>query len=331
MKTFIELKLFLNEKSLYLNTDLSDSTKIEGLASLENANKNHISFFHNIKYLPYLNKTKAKACFINKKYKNYLPKNCVPIIVDNVYETFAYSTNFFHIIETSINNTFLNSSLKNSFIDSNSKIDLEVQLGRFTVIKSNSHIKKNVIIKDNSVIGPNVYIDKNSIIESGCIISNAVIGKNCKIESGTVIGDSGFGFTEKNKIEIQHIGNVKIGNNVSIGSNSTIDRAALDSTILGDYVRIDNLVQIAHNVKIGNNTIIAAQSGIAGSTHIGNNCKLGGQVGIAGHLKIGNNVIIAAKSGVTKNIDSNSIIAGFPAINIKSWKKSIIKLYKDLK
>lgn len=122
-----------------------------------------------------------------------------------------------------------------------------------------------------------------------------------------------------------------IGNNVDIGSNCTIDKASLDSTIIEDNVRIDNLVQIAHNVSIGKNSIIAAQSGIAGSTSIGENCLIGGQVGIAGHITIGNNVTIAGKSGVTKNIDSDSIIAGFPAINIKKWKKSVINQYKGLK
>ena len=133
------------------------------------------------------------------------------------------------------------------------------------------------------------------------------------LQSGAIIGGKGFGFTPKSKVEIRHIGNVVIGNFVDIGSNTTIDRATIDSTIIEDNVRIDNLVQIAHNVKIGKNSIIAAQTGIAGSTEIGNNCIMGGQVGIAGHLKIGNNVTIAAKSGVTKNIDNNAISSRFPS------------------
>jgi UDP-3-O-[3-hydroxymyristoyl] glucosamine N-acyltransferase len=184
---------------------------------------------------------------------------------------------------------------------------------------------------DNISIGPKVKIGKNSIIESGCIVSNCVIGDNCYIQSGSVIGDKGFGFTYKSKVSIQHIGNVLIGNNVHIGSNTTIDRAALDSTIIANNVRIDNLVQVAHGVSIGENTIIAAQSGIAGSSIIGNNCIIGGQAGISGHLIIGSNVTIAAKSGVTKNIQNNSIVAGFPAIDIKKWKKMIIKNHKEIK
>ena len=167
---------------------------------------------------------------------------------------------------------------------------------------------------------------------SNCVISNSSIGENCLIKPGAKIGEKGFGFTPDSKIEIRHIGNVILGNNVEIGSNTTIDQAALHSTIISDNVRIDNLVQIAHNVCIGQNTIIAAQTGIAGSTKIGKNCLIGGQVGIAaGHLIIEDNVTIAAKSGVTKNIKKNSIIAGFPAVDIKIWKKNIINQYRKIK
>ena len=118
-------------------------------------------------------------------------------------------------------------------------------------------------------------------------------------------------------------------NNVNIGSNVSIDRGTIDSTFIGNNVRIDNLVQIAHNVVIGEGCIIAAQTGIAGSAILGNNCLLGGQVGVTGHIKIGNNVTIAAKSGVTKSLGDNSVVAGFPAVNITNWKKSIIRLYKN--
>ena len=127
------------------------------------------------------------------------------------------------------------------------------------------------------------------------------------------------------KQKIYHSGNVIIGNNSSIGSNTTIDRAVFDSTIIGKFSNIDNLVQIAHNVTIGDYAVIAAQVGIAGSTDIGDYVKIGGQAGISGHLIIGKNVTIAAKSGVTKNIPDNKIVAGFPAKDINLWKKEVIK------
>ena len=149
--------------------------------------------------------------------------------------------------------------------------------------------------------------------------------ENCIIKSGARIGGTGFGFEMKTKQKINHSGNVVIGKNSSIGSNTTIDRAVFDSTSVGEFSNIDNLVQIAHNVNIGNYAVIAAQVGIAGSTKIGNYVTIGGQAGISGHLKIGDNVTIAGKSGVTKNIADNSIIAGFPAKDIKLWKKEIIR------
>ena len=129
----------------------------------------------------------------------------------------------------------------------------------------------------------------------------------------------------KPKKKIHHTGNVIIGKNSSIGSNTTIDRAVFDSTVIGDFSNIDNLVQIAHNVTIGDYAVIAAQVGVAGSTNIGKYVKIGGQAGISGHLLIGDNVTIAAKSGVTKNIQNNKTIAGFPAKDINLWKKEIIK------
>ena len=326
MINFLELKNFLKSHSINVKTNLSDNFSIVNIASLKNANEFSLTFFHNSKYLDVLKKTNAAACFVSDDQIIHLPKNCLPIIVENPYESFAYTTIFFdNLVDVS------RCISKKSSINNISILGMDVSIGDFSYVDKTSFLQNNVVIKNNVVIGPNVKIGKNSVIESGSIISNTTIGDDCIIQSGCAIGDSGFGFTQDNKVPIKHVGNVVIGNNVSIGSNSTIDRASLDSTIISDNVRIDNLVHIAHNVFIGKNTIIAGQTGIAGSSSIGENCKIGGQVGISGHLNIGNNVIIAGKSGVTKNINFNSVIAGFPAIDIKLWKKSIIKNYKNLK
>ena len=140
--------------------------------------------------------------------------------------------------------------------------------------------------------------------------------ENCIIQSGARIGGTGFGFEMKTKQKINHSGNVIIGKNSSIGSNTTIDRAVFDSTSVGEFSNIDNLVQIAHNVEIGNFAVIAAQVGIAGSTKIGDHVKIGGQAGISGHIKIGNNVQIGGGSGVIKDISNNSKVMGYPARSI---------------
>ena len=164
------------------------------------------------------------------------------------------------------------------------------------------------------------------------ILNDTIFGNSCIIHSSCSIGSDGFGFAPNDDgtyKKIPQTGNVVIGDNVEIGSNSTIDRATIGSTIIKDGVKLDNQIQIAHNVEIGENTAIAAQSGIAGSTKIGKNCMIGGQVGIIGHLKIGDNVKIQAQAGVTSDVESNARITGTPAISYMNYNKSYIH-FKNL-
>ena len=319
-KIFSDIINYLNDNDIIVNHNVIDDLIISNIASLQNAEPTHITFFNDQKLLPLLKKTKASLCIIEDKFKNFLPSTCQSLIVDNPYLSFAHLTNFF--IKNPVSNSIVN---KKASIDEDSILSNNIQIDPNVIIYKKTIIKDNVIIYGNSTIGPNVTIDENSIILSNCKISNAIIGKNCLIQSGSIIGDKGFGFDLKSKIELKHVGNVIISDNVQVGSNTTIDRAMLDSTFVGKNVRIDNLVHLAHGISIGNNTVIAGQVGIAGSAKIGKNCIIGGQVGIAGHIIIGDNVTIAAKSGVTKNIKDNSTIAGFPAIDIRIWKKNLIK------
>ena len=316
---FKDLKFFFKDYSFSLTSDISDKQILTGIGSLINSKNQQLTFFNNLKYADDLLKTRALGCFITKNHVNLLPYNCKPIIVEDPYKSFALSTNFFFKIKKT-----KASIHESSFIDPSAKIESNVDIGKNVIINKNVKIGKGSILCENVYIGQNVIIGENNIFYPNVVITNSIINNNCIIQSGAVIGDSGFGFTIYDKIPIIHIGNVIIGNNVSIGSNTAIDRASLDSTQIGDNVKIDNLVQIAHSVLIGDNTIIAAQVGIAGSTTIGKNCIIGGQAGVSGHINVGNNVTIAAKSGVTKNIQNNKTIAGFPAIDIKLWKKNII-------
>lgn len=194
-------------------------------------------------------------------------------------------------------------------------------------ISIHSSISDNVKIGKNCVIGRGVKIGTNSIIKNNVVIKNAIIGENVVIGDNTTIGSTGFGFDfnkrGSNYLNPQ-IGIVHIDNNCHIGSSCTIDRAKIDITYIGQNSMIDNLVHLAHNVTLSENACIAAQTGISGSVNIGPNVTIGGQVGIAGHINIGKNVVIAAKSGVTKNIKDKSIVAGFPATDIKLWKRKII-------
>ncbi len=198
-------------------------------------------------------------------------------------------------------------------------------------ISKYSNIDKNSVIGKNCVISRGVEIGQNVIIKNNVVIKNSIIGNDVTICDNSSIGTTGFGFDFKKRGSLflnPQIGIVIIDDNVHIGSSCTIDRAKIDSTYIGKNSMIDNMVHIAHNVIIGKNACIAAQTGISGSVFIGNNVTVGGQVGFAGHIKIGENVVIAAKSGVTKNIKDNSVVAGFPAVDMKEWKRNIIRQKK---
>ena len=316
-----EIKELLKKNSLKIISNISDDDIFLSVKTILNASNKDLSFFSNLRYLNDLKNTKAKACLVENKYKEYLPKNCEPIIVEDPYLALALISNLQN------NEIFKSNGIvsDNSIINSSSNLHNNVQINPFSVIHEETEIFENVLIGSNSNIGPNVIINKNVVIHDNVTISNSIIMENSVIKSGARIGGTGFGFDMKTKQKINHTGNVIIGKNSSIGSNTTIDRAVFDSTIIGEFSNIDNLVQIAHNVVIGDFAIIAAQVGVAGSTNIGDNIKIGGQAGIAGHLVIGDNVTIAAKSGVTKNIPSNNVVAGFPAKDINLWKKEVIR------
>ena len=318
---FSDIKEIFKKNSLEFFSDISNDETFLSIKTISSSLSTDLSFFSNIKYLNYLKSTNAKACLIEEKYAGFLPKKCKPIIVKDPYLALALLTKFFSN-ETIKSNGNIS---KNAFIDSDCKLHNNVQIEPFCTIKQNTEIYENVYVGPNSYIGPNVILHQNVIIHNNVSISNSIIMENCTIKSGAIIGGSGFGFDTKTKNRIHHNGNVLIGKNTSIGSNTTIDRAVFETTSIGNYSNIDNLVQIAHNVSIGDYAIVAAQVGIAGSTQIGKNIKIGGQAGIAGHLVIGDNVTIAAKSGVTKNIPDNNVVAGFPAKDINLWKKEVIR------
>ncbi len=323
--TYLEIKKFLSNNNLDPISKISNTEKFINLKSLIEAEKNDLTFYSQNISINSLKKTKAKACLIDNKNSKHLPKSVFYIIVEEPYKAFALVSNLFK------NKTISNGKISNySIINDNTKLYSNVQIDPFVNIKDNCFISKNVIIESNCTIGPNVTIAENTIIKSNSVLENCIIGSNCVIKSGAIIGGTGFGFDPNSKIRIHHFGNVIIGNNCNIGSNTTIDRAVFDSTIISDNSFIDNLVQIAHNVILGKGAIVAAQSGIAGSTIVGINVMIGGQAGISGHLKIGDNVKIAAKSGVTKNLKHNSVVAGFPAIDIKKWKIANIKFNRLL-
>ena len=306
-----------------------EKLSISGISSIENANKGDLTFLSNKKYSKYLESTKASAIIIDSS-KN-IPESSKKtfLLVKNSYLTFA-------LILTEINKKIgiEKIGIENpNFLHKSSKVGEDIYLGAFTYIGENVKIGNKSKIYPYSYIGNNVKIGENTIVYPGVkIYDNCKIGDNCNIHANSVIGSDGFGFAPNSKNEytmIPQIGNVIIEDNVSVGSNTVIDRATLNSTIIRKGSKLDNLIQIAHNVIIGENTVIAAQAGISGSTTIGNNNLIGGQVGIIGHLEIGDNVKFGAKAGVIKSIKENQTVFGYPSMEKNEFLKSYI-IFKKL-
>ena len=301
---------------------------INALSKIEEARKGSLTFLANPKYTEYIYSTDASATIVSNDFEPTEKITTTLIKVQDPYYSFTTILELFNgdkSKKVGISNK--------SEIDKSSNVPKSSFVGHFSKIGKNSVIGEHCIIEDQVYIGENVKIGDNSKIYPGTkILDDTIIGDNCIIHSNCSIGSDGFGFAPNDDgtyRKIPQTGNVIIGNDVEIGSNSTIDRATIGSTIISDGVKLDNQIQIAHNVEIGTNTAIAAQSGIAGSTKIGKNCMIGGQVGIIGHLKIGDNVKIQAQAGVTTNIDSNARITGTPAIPFMNYNKSYIH-FKNL-
>jgi len=299
------------------NTNLDKDQNITDIKDLFTSNTNDITFFHSKKYNEIAKNTKASFCLTTENFKNYLPKNCKPIIVNNVLISTSLVTAKFY--PDSINDNFDHTVNEINDTEFNKKI----KFGKNVLIGKNVKFGRNCLIGHNTIIEKNVSIGNNCSIGSNCIIRNTFIKDNVKVLDNCIIGKHGFGFfpNDTKNLRYPHIGIVIIEDNCEIGCGSTIDRGSMSNTIIGKNTFLDNQIHIAHNVKIGQNSIIAGQVGIAGSSIIGNNVKIGGQAGISGHLKIGNNVEIAGGSGVIKDIADNSKIMGYPAKYIRDFLK----------
>ena len=300
------------------NSKISNDQKIIDIKDLFTSEKNDITFLHSKKYKDIAKNTKASFCITTECLKDELPKNCRPLVVDNVLVSTSIITSKFY--PSSINDNF-DYSVKDI---TETKFQDKVKFGKNVLIGNNVNIGVNCLIGHNTIIEQNVSIGDNCSIGSNVIIRNTLINNNVSVLDNCVIGKHGFGFfpiNEKN-LRYPHIGIVIIGENCEIGCGSTIDRGSMSNTVIGKNSFLDNQVHIAHNVKIGENSIIAGQVGIAGSSILGNNIRIGGQAGISGHLTIGNNVEIAGGSGVIKDISDNSRVMGYPAKNIRDFLKN---------
>jgi UDP-3-O-[3-hydroxymyristoyl] glucosamine N-acyltransferase len=302
--------------------------EVSKLSKIEEGTQGSLTFLANPKYTQFIYETRASATIVNK---DFFPENDLSttlIKVDDAYKAFSKLLEYYNQVK--MNKTGIEDP---SFISDSVSYGDNIYVGAFSYVGENVVIGNNVKIYPNSYLGDNVSIGDNVVIFSGAkIYSETVIGKNCVINSGAIIGADGFGFAPDDNGEYQKVpqtGNVILEDDVDIGAGTTIDRATLGSTIIRNGVKLDNQIQIAHNVEIGRNTVIAAQTGIAGSTKIGENCQIGGQVGIVGHITIGNNVKIQAQSGIGRNVKDNEVLQGSPAITYGDYNKSYV-YFKNL-
>jgi len=307
----------------------NSQAEVYKLSKIEEGSEGCISFLANPKYLSYIYSTQSTITIVNKAFTPERELKTTLIKVEDPYLSFTKLLEFYDQAKKG-NKIGIEHP---SFISDSAKYGANLYLGSFSYISENVVLGENVKIYPNCFLGENVEIGNNVTIFAGAKIhSDTIIGNNCAIYSGAVIGADGFGFAPNEDgtyTKIPQIGNVIIEDNVDIGASTTIDKATMGSTIIRKGVKLDNQIQIGHNVEIGENTVIAAQTGVAGSTKIGNNGMIGGQVGIAGHLTIGNNVRIQAQSGVGRNVKDNEILQGSPTFGYNDFSKSYVH-FKNL-
>lgn len=300
---------------------------VDRLSKIEEGEPGSLSFLANPQYTPYIYDTQASIVIVSKSFQPEKPVQTTLLRVDDAYQAFARLLDLYNQMKHNKSGIEENATISDS-----AKIGDDVYVGGQSYISDNAKVGNNTKIYPGCYVGDNVVIGDDCILYSGArIYADCKIGSNVTLHSGVIIGGDGFGFapnSENSYDKVAQIGNVIIEDHVEVGANTTIDRATLGSTIIRKGVKIDNLIQIAHNVEIGENTVIAAQTGIAGSTKIGKNCMIGGQVGIVGHLTIGDNVKIAAQSGIQSNLKDNDVVQGSPAFNVRDYKKSYVYFRK---
>jgi len=296
---------------------------VSTFGKIEEAGKGQLSFLANPKYEDHIYTTLASIIIVNDSLELKQPLSATLIRVPDAYSAFATLLEKYQQIRTQQ----LTGIQQPVYMHATVKTGEQLFLGAFAYLGENVIIGNNVKIFPNAYIGNNVTIGDNSIIHPSVkIYSDCIIGNNVVIHAGTVIGSDGFGFAPQQDgsfKKVPQIGNVIIEDFVEIGSNATIDRATIGSTIIRSGAKLDNLIQVAHNVEVGNNTVIAAQAGVSGSTKIGNNVMIGGQAGIVGHISIADGTKINAQSGVSKTIKTpNTAVTGSPAFEYSSALRS---------
>ena len=332
-KTFFENNgpFSLQQIAEICGASLADKSKagvmIAGMATIASAGEDEICFFYDKKAKEKAQEIKASACVTTEELARYVPQSTVVLVAENPKLAFL-----------KLSQEFYQEYRPKPDIASTARIHPTAIIGQGTYIGDYVVIGENVVMGENCVVEPGAVIARgckigsNVKIGANASIAYAVIGDNCYIFTGAKIGQDGFGFmmVDGQHKRIPQLGRVIIGNDVEVGANTCIDRGALDDTVIGDGMRIDNLVQVAHNDKFGRGCILVAQAGIAGSCTFGDYVVCGGQTGFADHLNIGSQAQIASQSGVMRDVAPGEVVMGYPAIKFKDFMRQVAMLQKAL-
>lgn len=294
---------------------------IRGLNSLKNAQNDEMSYCDGDKNLHLLSSSKAGAVLISQNMLNSAPKDAIAVVVENPHLAFAILSKYF--AKPLFYPNWAPQIDPSAVIMQGAHVGQGAKIGARTVVMHGAYIGDNVSVGEDCVIHPNVVI-----------YNNCSVGDDCVLNANCVIGSDGFGFAHTKTgehVKIYHNGYVKIGNHVEIGACTTIDRGVFEPTIIADYVKIDNLVQIGHNCELGYGTILVSQVGLAGSTKLGRNVVMGGQSGSGGHLEIGDFAQIAARGGVAKSIPGGKNYGGYPLMELREWFRAQAWILRSLK
>jgi len=304
------------------------SRVLKGFGKIEEAKEGELTFLSNPVYTKFIYTTGASAVLVNRDFVPDKPVGAALIRVDNAYEALA---RLLKLVEGE--KSMPEGIHPMAFVDEGVTTGKGVYVGPYAVVEKGVSLGERVRIYPHVYLGEGVRIGEGTVIYPGVkIYHGCVIGKNCVIHAGSVIGADGFGFapTGEEYEKIPQIGIVELEDDVEIGANVTIDRATIGRTLIKKGVKIDNLIQIGHNVEVGERTVMAAQTGIAGSTKVGKDCMFGGQVGIAGHIQLADGTKVAAKTGIHSSVrEEGSIVAGIPALPFRNFQRSTV-YYKRL-
>lgn len=316
----------LDELAAIVNGEVvgDGSVEITGVASLSEARAGDLSFFADERYRPQLAETEAAGVLVREAVgdvaKNY-------IVVADPHAALGRVLALFEVTYDEDRTGLVHET---AWIDATARVDASVTIHAHATVRAGAEIAAGCVIHPGAVIGRDVVVGRDAVIgANACIEDRCILGDRVALHSGVVIGADGFGYSVEKGVyhKIPQIGRVRIGNDVEIGANSTVDRGSIGDTIIGDGVKVDSQVQIAHNCTIGAHSVFAAHVGLAGSSTIGSWCRFGGKSGTSGHITVGDNVSVGAKSGVIHNVDSNQHYSGFPAREhrktVRAWGETM--------